>query len=738
MNKQATILLTIVLYCGVAFAAAPVTIAQLPLMSPAQWQSLQEAEQNSSAMQMTNPLRKSEYRLDELRQRRELPEDSRVFLVREKSSSANLDRVSGFAAAADSVLDADQSVAVNGEHDTVFVDLPSSAQVVTDQNLRPRYPMGTQTTGNDFEPGRSTQREVPNNYQESFPSGSGTRETVPRMSDNQERLEENQFGASSNSENVIWWTEAVNQPIAEQFSSSAVHPGQLLQLSLAASPKIKSISQNPLIRELQVIEADAEFDPVVFTRNLFEDRTDPVGNTLTTGGADFLEDHIFTSDTGLRRRTRTGADVTLSQRLGFQNSNSTFFQPQDQGTATLAINVSQPLLRGGGRYYNQIQIMIAQTAGGVAWDELAMELQDELRAVLVAYWQLYLDRASFFQRRESLARGERILNLLKNRASLDSLPSQIARARSAVESRRTAMTNALRDIKNTETEIRRLVGDRQGMTNELGELLPSANPEVIDLQLKQEDVIQTALENRPEIRESMKRVRIAALQTDMSSNELLPSLSLLMGAYVSGLEGGSGVERAFVEQFSNTTPGYSLGFDFELPYRNRAAKSRLTQRQLLLKQVQQNLEENVLNVVAESQITYRSLITALATLRTSKISIEAASQDLSQQVRRFETFALIEGDLVEGQSPTVMLNQLLDAQDRLLTAEGVYSRTMFDLQVAYIALSRATGTLLQHSNVTWAVNTGFNGPDIQFDTNDGQANQRHPIPNDNAMGFAGQ
>ena len=280
------------------------------------------------------------------------------------------------------------------------------------------------------------------------------------------------------------------------------------------------------------------------------------------------------------------------------------------------------------------------------------------------------------------------------------------------------MANALRDIKNTETEIRRLIGDRQGLSNELVELLPATNPEVIDLQLKQEDIIQTALENRPEIREAMKQVRIAALQMDMSSNELLPSLSLLMGAYVSGLEGGSGVERAFVEQFSNTTPGYSLGFDFEVPYRNRAAKSRLTQRQLQLKQLQLDLEESVLQVVAESQITYRSLVTALATLRSSKISIEAARQDLNQQVRRFETFALIEGDLAEGQSPTVILNQLLDAQDRLLTAEGVYSRTMFELQVAYVALSRSTGTLLQHCNVAWSTESGLGGPEIQFFAND--------------------
>ena len=514
---------------------------------------------------------------------------------------------------------------------------------------------------------------------------------------------------------AFWWPELVVAPIELGEHAETMSPTGLLEYSLATSPKIKSISQNPLIRELQVIEADAEFDPVLFTRNLYEDRTDPVGNTLTTGGADFLKDHIFSSDSGIRRKLRTGADVEVSQRLGFQNSNSTFFVPQDQGTATLAINISQPLLRGGGRYYNQIQIMLAQSAGGIAWDTLAIELQDELREILSIYWQLYLERASYLQKRESLNRGMQILKLLENRRELDSLPSQIARARSAVESRRTAMANALRDVKNTEVRIRQIAGDREGLMKQFVEIVPATQPVASNLQIPLQVITQTALANRPEVREAMKRVRIAALQLDMRSNDLLPALSLLMGSYVSGLEGGTGIERAFVEQFSNTTPGYSLGLDFELPYRNRAAKSRFSQGHLQLKQLQQDLETIILQVVAESQIAYRSVKTALATLESSKIAIDAARQDLTQQLKRFETFALIEGDLIEGQSPTTVLNLLIDAQDRLMSAEGVYSQTMFDLQLAYIALNRATGTLLQHCNVAWELAgdlDGAHGPNL--------------------------
>ncbi len=513
---------------------------------------------------------------------------------------------------------------------------------------------------------------------------------------------------------LIWWTSKIDQPLAAGKQVETTTVDELLHLSLFASPKIAAISKDPLIREAQIIEADAEFDPVLFTRNLFEDRTDPVGNTLTTGGAEFLEDHIFSSDTGVRRKLRKGGTLEASQNLGFQNSNSQFFVPQDQGTATLAINLSQPLLRGGGAYFNRLQILIAQSAGEVAWEVFSSELQDELQRVLSSYWQLYFDRSNYLQIQRNVLRGQKILNTLEERAGLDSLPSQIARARSAVEARKTDLANALRDIRNAETNIRRLVGDDDWSVKQLVEILPIERPTAHQLEVPLQQVVQVALENRPEIRESAQRAKIAAYQMDISTNEILPELTWLMGTYFSGLEGDSGIERAWVEQFSTTTPGYSMGLEFEVPYRNRAAQSRLSQSRIQLSKLQSEFKETVQRVVAESQVAYRRVESALQTLKASYVSIEAANQDLRQQQQRFETFALIEGDLADGQTPTTVLDQLLDAQERLTVAESVYSQAILELQVSSIALNRATGTLLMHRRVSYERIQDCNQPTIRL------------------------
>jgi outer membrane protein len=505
----------------------------------------------------------------------------------------------------------------------------------------------------------------------------------------------------SSQPDLTWWKNQVNQPISVGNQSNPVDTNSLVFEALKNSPRIQAISQNPLIRELQVVEADADFDALSFVRTQFEDRNDPVGNTLTTGGAPFLEDHIWFGEFGLRKKMRTGASVELSERLGFHNSNSSFFVPQDQGTATLALNLSQPLLRGSGRYYNESQILIAQAAGGAAWDTFVNELQDELQEVAQSYWKLYYNRSIYLQKKKNVERGEEILDMLEGRSDLDSLPSQITRARSAVRSRRTDLANARRDVRDAATEIRRRIADRNWLENQQVEMLPVEPATVQPLGIDLQQVVFTALENRNEIKETLKRAKIAGIQERISVNELLPELSLLLGTYVSALQGESAIGQAIVDQFGEVRPGYSVGFEFEFPIKNRAARSRLSQRKLQLTKIRAEVDESIQNVIAESQVALRRVTSALETLEAAHQSIEAARADLDQNYGRWEAFALIEGDIADGQTPTTILDQLLDSQERLTAAELIYAQAELELKTAEIALQRTMGTLLMQRNVSF-------------------------------------
>ncbi|MDA8563590.1 TolC family protein [Mariniblastus sp.] len=503
------------------------------------------------------------------------------------------------------------------------------------------------------------------------------------------------------SEPLTWWNSLVVQPLHPENQVQSIDSNGLVYTALQNSPRIQGLSRDPLIRDFEVIEAESTFDPVSFLQSQFADRSDPIGGALdaTRDGLSTIENHRWTAEGGVRKRARTGATYELSQRLGFENSNVSVFDPNNQGTAQLALNVTQPLARGRGRYINQSQILIAQSRGGAAWESFAADLQEEIEEVVMAYWRLYFERSVFLQQKRNVERAVEILETLEGRANLDSLPSQITRARSSVQTRKTELANAFRDIRNTETELRRLTADRNWRSNQFVELLPMEPPANAALDISLDHVVTTSLENRPEIRATIQEAKLAGIERDISVNDLLPELSLLLGTYVSTLEGNSRVGDAFVDQFGQTKPGYSVGLEFELPIGNRLARSRLIQRKLQLARIRNQVDETIQNVIAESQTALRRLDSAGQTFAAANQAIEAARSDLEQNIRRWENFALVEGDFSDGQTPTTVLDQLLDSQERLSSAEMIAAQSQLELKLAEVALQRAMGTLLIQRNI---------------------------------------
>ena len=524
----------------------------------------------------------------------------------------------------------------------------------------------------------------------------------------------------------VWWSGKVGQLLNQNARQDKITTELLILTALRQSPRIRAISQEPMIREAMITEANAEFDADLFVRTQFDDRTDPVGNTLTTGGAPFLKDNIWSGTAGFRRKLLTGGELELSQQLGFQNSNSRFFVPQDQGTATLSLNYTQPLLRGAGRYYNRSQILIAQTNNGIAWDEYAANLQDELTKIVEAYWNVYHRRCVLIQKQQNVLRGEEILRKLEGRKSLDSLPSQIARARAAVQLRRTELANAYRDVFNAETEIRRLIGMPQRGDEQQVELVPIEFPQHAYQKHSLHNTVALALDKRPEIKKAMRRAKIASTQYDIAKHEVMPQLSLLMSTYVSALDGGTGIERAFQSQFSGSTPGVGMGLEFEVPYQNRAARSRRLQRHLQLIKIKNEVDQTAQLIIADAQIALRRLDSAYQTMMASTAAIKAARADLRQQSRRWESFALVEGDLSEGQTPALLLDQLLDAQQRLTDAELTFVGAELEFKLAEIGMKKATGQLLQFEQITFKRNCENNLPRIDLQKHTHQ--ESHQVP----------
>lgn len=490
-----------------------------------------------------------------------------------------------------------------------------------------------------------------------------------------------------------WWKGPVQQSMRPTDRAVKLTVDDLLIRALKHSSQIKVFSDLPQIRETAIVEAEAGFDWNGFLESRFDDINDPVGSTLTVGGtATRFNDHNFTNALGVRKRTRYGGQLEVAQRLGLQDTNSTFFVPNPQGTARLVLSYSHPLLRGSGKAYNESLIVLANIDTQIAKEEFSRQLQSHLLEVVRAYWGLYYERGSLAQKTRSYERAKKTLDRLKGRRKVDAVASQIVSAEAEVASRQSDLRRAQMAVKNAEDRIRALVNDPELAQLNGVEMIPVDTPSHVELPVKMETALASAMEFRPELKQTLKQIQAASVRVNMSENELLPALNLITQAYVSGLQDDGSVGDAFTDQFTVGGPSYSIGLAYEVPFGNRAARARHIRRHLELRQLQNQYRTTLETLGLETRVAVRELQTSFNELTTKAKALKAMKNKVDFIERRWQ---MLPGD----RSANLVLEDLLSAQANLTRAEDEYLKSLVTYNLAQINLKRATGELLQHENV---------------------------------------
>ena len=490
-----------------------------------------------------------------------------------------------------------------------------------------------------------------------------------------------------------WWHDAVISAADESIPMHRVGVEELIIDALRYSQRVRALSELPLVRETAILEAQADFDAHAFMESKFLGASDPVGNDLTTGGPTRYRDRNWTYVAGLRQKTVQGGLFELSQRIGHQNTNSIFFNPNNQGTAQLSLSYTQPLMNGAGEAYNTSIVLLAQIDTAMAWDQLATLLQQHLLDVAKAYWRLYFQRAVFQQKVRHYSRAKTILGELEGRQEVDALRSQILLARAAVTARNAERIRARAEIRNSEATIRALVNAPSIGIGNVAQLMPTETPARGAFEIGMREALLTALENRPEIDEAVKQVWAAGVRANLSKQDLLPQLDFVMETYVSGLQGGSQIGDALVDQVGVGEPGYSVGLQLDLPIGNRAARARHQRRCIELRQLISQFKETVESLMTEVEIAVRELRTTNREMESTFWSMLAAAEEVNYLDERWQ---LLPGD---DRSASFLLEDLLDAQKRLATEEYLFAEAQSSYTVALINQKRASGTLLQYEQI---------------------------------------
>jgi outer membrane protein len=496
-----------------------------------------------------------------------------------------------------------------------------------------------------------------------------------------------------------WWEEGAMRPLNPGAPPLQMELEPVVLGTIACSPQVHVMREIAPLREDTIVEKQADFDPKAFIETKFLDTSDPAGTLLTSGGTQRLIDENWYGTTGIRKRSLTGAQIELSEKFGYEQSNSNWFLPEPnalQGTSRLTLSLTQPLLNGAGQAYNSSVIVLAQIDAQSARDQVSKDLQSLLLEVYQAYWDLHLQRALLLQRRKLYERGVEICRRLEGRREIDAVGGQLARAKAAVASRYAAVIRQETDLLNADAKLRTLMNDPYLLGHRDLELIPVQPALRAPLPLTLEDSLVVALNHRPEINQARTDLKAALIRQDVAKNELRPVLNLIVSTYVSGLEGDLhhwNLGKSFGDQFSQGRPTYSTGAVFEMPLGNRAARAKFDRRKLELVQMTSQLQGATLNVRFEVEKAVREVKTAYREMLCQAHAIMGNLSEIEYLTARWEA------SLDEQRSSAVLLDDLLNAHDRLARSEGLYATALISYNSGFASLNRATGTLVDYQTM---------------------------------------
>lgn len=464
---------------------------------------------------------------------------------------------------------------------------------------------------------------------------------------------------------------------------------QMIWQSMQFSYKIQSILKVPKIQSTEIDIARGDLDPRPFAQSTFRDTSDPVGNTLTTGGPNRLNEYFWENSVGIRDRNSYGGRTEFGQAMNARDSNSLFFVPKNQVDSKLTLNYTQPLMRGAGLYYNTSSIRLNEIKTQEAVALANQELQDHARRIHSEYWELVLDRYHFVQTINAKDRFERRREQLENRRGRDLLDMYIKRAEYMIAQQDSQKELLRAEIRSHHAELARLVGAPEIQRTLCDELIP-LTPPVVSLPPADslDDELYNAMLYRGDIQAVRFQIDQAAVNRNLAVNELKPTLDAILEGYVRGLAGDKRLLNSFSRQFDSGAPSYAAGFVYQNPYRNRAAKANLTGRTIDFKKLIDDYEDKVMQ--AESQVC-SAIFKAKGTFKAIHAALNA-TQAAQAEVDHHET--RLNDYFGENGSPSSILNELLDAENRLLSAEKELATRQIEHMQALTQIKYESGTLL--------------------------------------------
>jgi outer membrane protein TolC len=441
------------------------------------------------------------------------------------------------------------------------------------------------------------------------------------------------------------------------------------------------------ITNTTIDEAKATFDPRLEVNNNFR-RTEPpqaffdplAPEGVSLGG---LQTTTHDLDVGLSKRNILGGDLNLRIDADTSRFDPGVFPLNPETRSALQLGYVQPLLQGRGAPANRAPIILARIDTERSFFQFKDSVQELVRGVIEAYWNLVFARTDAWARRQQVEQGQFAFELARARLETGfGEAADVAQTQVALFNFRATLIAAEANVLQREAALRNLLGLPPAGPERL---VPTTPPFPESVTFDWYRILELSEQFRPDVIELKLILEADQQRLIVAENQAQPRLDAVTLYRWNGLEGetpGGDRIRSDGGQFTDWT----LGVNFSVPLGLRAERAGLRRQELLIARDRANLEQGLHSAAHRLAIVVRDVAQFYAQYEAFRQVRAAARVNLEQQRAEYL------------ESREIFLNLLLAITDwgNAVSAEA---QTLAQYNASLATLERETGTILETHGV---------------------------------------
>ncbi|WP_298435259.1 TolC family protein [Geobacter sp.] len=439
---------------------------------------------------------------------------------------------------------------------------------------------------------------------------------------------------------------------------------------------VKAELYNPAISEADIRLNEGIYNPLLSLLTNFQYS---VTQPASTFFANLSRQKTFQLNPGVSQLISTGGTLGLTFNNTYASTNARFTLPS-YWNSNLTLNFSQPLLKNFGREPTELAIMVARNNKEGSVDQFKTRLMDTVAQVRTEYNKLYSLREDLEVKRTSLELARKILSDTQAQVKAGVLPAmEILNAEFGVASREKDVLDVEKAVRDENDVLRVLLQIPSG-----GDIIPVDVPTKEAVAINEANLVKSAIGNRPELKAQRTTLRTNELQARVARNRTLPDLSLSASYAATGLD--QYYNRDLEKVSSADYPVWSVGFKFEYPLGNDAARNDYIKSRLRVDQTRTQISSLEANVVNEVKSAVRGIETNFKQIDVTARGRAFAEERLRAYIRK-------------NQVGLATTKDVLDVENNLVVAKSNQIKALAGYNDAITQLWRATGEILDRVGV---------------------------------------